>query len=160
MTSTSTKVKQLLIVAHTPSPNTVKMSQRLHEGALTPDANNVHTTLVAPLSATPSQVLNADAIILYTPENLGYMSGAMKDFFDRIYYPCLEKKQGLPYALCVRAGHDGTGTCRAVTTITTGLRWQLAQPHLVCKGPFQDEFLSQCHELGTYMAIALDSGIL
>ena len=79
--------------------------------------------------------------------------------FDRCYYPCLEKKQGLPCALYVRAGHDGTGTCRAVETICTGLRWQWIQPPLVCKGEWQDDFLQQCETLGMTMAAGLEMGI-
>ena len=87
------------------------------------------------------------------------MSGALKDFFDRTYYAVLEEKQGLPYALYVRAGHDGTGTCRAVETITTGLRWNAVREPLVCRGDWQDDFLDQCRELGTLMAAGLEAGV-
>lgn len=152
--------KQLLIVAHSPSPNTEQMRNQLYIGADTAETSNIETTCLSPFDTTPDNVLTSDAIILFTPENLGYMSGAIKDWFDRIYYPCLEQKQGLPYALCIRAGHDGTGTTRAIETITTGLRWRLAQPTLLCKGSFQEDFLTQCRDLGAYMAIALDNGVL
>lgn len=151
--------KQLLVVAHAPSPNTQRLVDAVLAGARNPDVAGVAVRHVPPLQAGAEDVLAADAVILGTTENLGYMSGALKDFFDRIYYPCLEKTQGLPYALYIRAGHDGTGTRRAVETIVTGLRWRAVQPPLVCRGEFQESFLGQCEELGTYMAAGLEAGI-
>ncbi len=152
--------KKLLIVAHAPSDNTRRMMDALLCGARHPDIENVVTQLIAPLQATPEDVLSADAIILGTPENLGYMSGALKDFFDRVFYPCLDKKQGLPYAVLIRAGSDGTGTRRAIETIVTGLRWRAVQEPLICRGEFQESFIAQCESLGLYMAAGLDAGIL
>lgn len=151
--------KNLLIVAHAPSENTRKLSDAALRGAATPSIENVSARWVAPLEATPEDVMQADAIILGTTENLGYMSGALKDFFDRCYYPVLEEKQGLPCALYIRAGHDGTGTRRAVETIITGLRWNWAQDPLVLRGEWQPKFVDQVEELGLYMAAGLDSGI-
>jgi NAD(P)H-dependent FMN reductase len=152
-------MKKLLIVAHAPSPNTLRLREAVEEGARHKDIENVEVTVLAPLDAGPDDVLACDAIILGTTENLGYMSGALKDFFDRSYYPCLEKTQGLPFAYYIRAGHDGTGTNRAIESITTGLRWKLMQEPLICRGEYRDEFEQQCRELGMYVAASLDAGL-
>jgi len=153
-------MKKLLIVAHAPSPNTLRLRNAVSTGAGSPDIADVAVRTLTPFEADADAVLACDAIILGTTENLGYMSGALKDFFDRIYYPCLEAKQGLPFALYVRAGHDGTGTCRAVDSITTGLRWKAIQPHLVCRGDWDEQFVGQCEELGTLVAASLEAGII
>lgn len=152
--------KRLLIVAHAPSPNTLTLRNAVADGAHHPDIETVEVKVLAPLEAGPDDVLACDAIILGTTENLGYMSGALKDFFDRSYYPCLEKTQGLPFAFYIRAGHDGTGTRRAIESITTGLRWRLIQEPLVCRGEYRAEFEEQCRELGMYVAASLDAGLL
>lgn len=151
--------KQLLIVAHAPSPNTLRLREAVLKGARHPDITDVEARVAAPLEAGPEDVLAADAIILGTTENLGYMSGALKDFFDRSYYPCLEKTQGRPYALYIRAGLDGTGTRRGVETIVTGLRWRAVQEPLLCRGDWDEKFVGQCEELGMAMAAGLDAGI-
>ena len=151
--------RRLLIVAHGPSENTRRLREAVLRGARSPDIANVQTTLRPPLEAGPEDVLEAGAIILGTTENLGYMSGALKDFFDRSYNPLLEKTQGLPYALYIRAGSDGTGTRRAVETITTGLRWRAVQEPLICRGAWQPAFVEQCEELGAAMAAGLAAGI-
>jgi len=152
--------KKLLIVAHAPSPNTLTLRNAVAQGAGHEDIENVEITVLAPLDAGPDDVLACDAILLGTTENLGYMSGALKDFFDRSYYPCLEKTQGLPFAYYIRAGHDGTGTQRAIASITTGLRWKLVQDPLVCRGEYREEFEEQCRELGMYVAASLDAGLI
>ena len=151
--------KHLLIVAHNPSPNTQKLVEATLRGASHEDIDGVEVKHVAPLQAGADDVLWADAIILGTTENFGYMSGALKDFFDRSYYPCLEKTQGLPFALYIRAGMDGTGTRVAVTKITTVLRWRPIQDPVICRGTFQEQWFDQCEELGMTMAAGLESGI-
>ena len=151
--------KRLLIVAHAPSANTGRLRDAVLDGARSSDIEGVEAKWIAPLMAQPEDVLAAQAIILGTTENLGYMSGALKDFFDRVYYPCLEKTEGLPYALYIRAGLDGTGTRRGVESITTGLRWRAVQDPLLCKGAFDETFVGSCRELGAAMAAGLEAGI-
>ena len=152
-------LRRLLIVAHAPSPNTLALRDAVAEGAAAAETDGVEVRVLGPREAGPEDVLAAQAIILGTTENLGYMSGALKDFFDRIYYPLLEHTQGLPYAAWIRAGHDGTGTRRAIETIVTGLRWRAVQEPLVCRGPFQEAFVDDCRTLGMAVAAGLEAGV-
>lgn len=152
--------KTLLIVANTPSANTKHLAEQVVAGASTTEVEHVHVLFRTPLETSPNDVIDCDAIILGTTENLGYMSGALKDFFDRIYYPCLEIKQGLPCALYIRAGHDGTGTQRAVETIVTGLKWRWIRPPVLLKGEYQESFSQECRELGELVAVSLDAGVI
>lgn len=152
-------MKELLVIAHSPSPNTRRMLDAVLEGARHEDIENVNVRHVAPLEAGPEDVLKANAVILGTTENLGYMSGALKDFFDRTYYGVIEQTTGLPYAVYIRAGKDGTGTRRAVESICKGLDWKLAREPLVCRGEWDQDFLEQCRELGMAMAAGLDAGM-
>ncbi|WP_350562835.1 flavodoxin family protein [Psychrobacter sp. CAL346-MNA-CIBAN-0220] len=150
--------KTLLIVAHAPSPNTKKLAQAAFNGANHPDID-IKVILKSPQETQPEDVLAADALLLGTTENLAYMAGLTKDFFDRCYYPVLEKKQGLPFALYIRAGQDGTGTKRAMQTIITGLRWSWTQEALILKGDWQDDFSNQVEELAMTLAAGVEAGI-
>ena len=152
-------MKRLLVLAHAPSPNTRKLRDAVVRGAGNPDVEGVEVVVKAPLEAGPEDALAAQAIILGTTENLGYMAGAMKDFFDRSYYPILEKTEALPYALFIRAGHDGTGTRRAIESIAAGLRWRAVQEPLICRGDFSERFVTDCEELGLAMAAGLEAEI-
>ncbi|MBL7252444.1 flavodoxin family protein [Alloalcanivorax marinus] len=153
-------MKNLLIVAHAPSPNTRRLAEAALRGAGHEDIEQVRAEWKPPLEAGPEDVLACDGILLGTTENLGYMSGALKDFFDRVYYAVIDQKQGLPCALYIRAGHDGTGTRRAIESIVTGLRWNWAQEPLLCRGDWRDDFVDQVEELGLYLAAGLDAGVL
>ena len=151
--------KRLLVVGHTPSLNTRRLFEAVVEGASSVEIENVEVIANRPFDVQPKDVLAAQAVILGTTENLGYMSGALKDFFDRIYYPCLEHTQGMPYALYIRAGHDGTGARRSIESITGGLGWRAVQEPLICRGDWRDAFVAQGQELGTAMAAGLEMGI-
>lgn len=149
----------LLIVAHMPSANTRAMGESLLRGAQQSSLDDLSVALQSPFETMPEHVRDASGIILMTPENLGYMSGALKDFFDRCYYPCLDHTQGLAYALVIRAGHDGTGTKLGIERIVTGLRWRAAAEPVICKGAWRPDFEKVCGELGQAMAEGIDAGI-
>ena len=151
--------KKLLIIGHVPSPNTQALRDKVEQGARHVDISGVDVVALNPFEAQPNDVIAADGIILGTTENLGYMSGALKDFFDRCYYPLLEEKQGLPVLVYIRAGLDGTGTKRAIEAILTGLHWKLIRPPHICLGDWDEGFLDECEELGMTMAAGLEAGI-
>lgn len=159
MSSKHLTTKHLLIVCNTPSDNTQALANAALAGSQHDAIENTRVTLKTPLEATHEDVLNANGILLGTTENFGYMSGLMKDFFERIYYPCLELTQGKPYALYIRAGNDGLGTQVAVEKIITGLRWKAVQPPLILQGEYQEQFIDQVTELGTLMAAGIDNNI-
>ena len=127
--------RKLLIVAHTPSTNTRALADAILAGAQDSQIEAIDADLRSPFDCVAEDLLASDGIILFTTENFGYMSGALKDFFERIYYPCLEqaeRNEGKPFALVIRAGLDGTGTDIAVHKITTGLRWREVQEVTLC----------------------------
>ncbi len=155
-------MKKLLIVAHTPSNNTLILANAILAGAQHHEIENVTASLRSPLDCDAELVLEQDAVILFTTENFGYMSGALKDLFERIYYPCLddpERNNGKSFSLIIRAGLDGTGTDIAVHKITSGLKWHEVQSTLLCKGEYTPEFKQQCHDLGATLAAGLANEI-
>jgi len=152
--------KNLLIVAHVPSPNTLRLRDAVLAGATQAEIAGIEVRALTPFETAADDVLWSNAVILGTTENLGYMSGALKDFFDRTYYSCLDRTEGRPYALYIRGRHDGTGTRRGVEGIVTGLRWRAVQPPLILRGDWQESFVAQCQELGTLMAASLEAGII
>jgi multimeric flavodoxin WrbA len=151
--------KRLLIVYHSATGGTSRMLEAVIAGARDPEITGVEVCVGAALSTGAEEVRTANGILLGTPENFGYMSGALKDFFDRIYYPCLEHTQGLPYGMFIRAGNDGTGARSAIERIVTGLRWRAIGEPLILKGELTPAALAECRLLGQTMAAGLEAGV-
>ena len=143
---------RLLIVHHTCSPATQEMLEAVTAGAGTDEIGDVQVVVRAALTAGAVDVLEADGYLLGTPANIGYMSGALKHFFDGIYYPCLEATRRRPYGLYVHGGMDTGGAVRAVESITTGLQWRAVRPPVCVTGPVGKQDLEACWELGALLA--------
>jgi len=148
-------VPTLLIVHHTPSPAMQEMFEAAVSGARTDQVDGVDVVIRPALTAAAADVLRADGYLLGTPANIGYMSGALKHFFDGIYYPCLEATRRRPFGLYVHGASDTGGAVRAVETITTGLRWRMARPPVTVTGPPGKPDLEACWELGAVLAAEL-----
>ena len=133
-TLSSASMPRLLVVHHTPSPAVQEMFEAAVSGARTDEIDDVEVIIRPALTAAALDVLEADGILLGTPANIGYMSGALKHFFDGIYYPCLEATRRRPYGLYVHGGMDTTGAVRAVESIATGLQWRAVRPPVTVTG--------------------------
>jgi NAD(P)H-dependent FMN reductase len=146
---------RLLIVHHTPSPATHSLFESVRSGATDPQITGVDVVTRPALTATAVDVLEADGYVLGTPANLGYISGALKHFFDQIYYPCLDATVGRPFGLYVHGSSDTGGAVKAVDVITRGLQWHPAQaPVSVTNEPTRAD-LDACWELGAALAASL-----
>jgi hypothetical protein len=150
-----TAMATLLVVHHTTSPALQSMLESVLDGTSAEGISGVAVEVRPALTASAVDVLAADGYVLGTPANIGYMSGALKHFFDQIYYPCLEATVGRPFGLYVHGNSDTTGAVRGVEAITTGLRWRPGcRPVLVLGQPSRDD-LNNCWELGATLAASL-----
>jgi multimeric flavodoxin WrbA len=148
-------VPSLLIVHHTTSPALHTMFDAVRAGATNPELAAVDVVTRPALTASATDVLTADGYVLGTPANLGSMSGALKHFFDQVYYPCLESTIGRPFGVYVHGNNDTTGALRAIEMITTGLQWRLAQQPVTVIGAPTTADTDACWELGAALAAFL-----
>jgi len=154
----------LLVVFHSASGGTTRLVEAAVEGARDPEIAEatgtvVDVRLLGAFDASVDDVLAADGYLLGTPENFGYMSGALKDFFDRTYYPCLEHTRGRPYGLLVRAGGGGTAAVDAVVPLATGLDWRAVVEPIIAAGDLTDSHLAAARELGATLAGGMAAGL-
>lgn len=145
----------LLIVHHTPSPATAELFDAVLRGARDPEIVGVEVIRRAALAATASDVLAADGYLLGTTANIGYMSGALKHFFDQIYYPVLDDTRGRPYGLWVHGNLGTEGAVRAISAITEGLGWTRSAAVVEVSGQPTKADLEACTELGGTLAATL-----
>ncbi len=151
-------MKHLLIVYHSKTGHTEAMAQAVRRGAEHEDIEAVEVRFLRARQAGPDDLLWAHGLLLGTPENFGYMSGALKDFLDRTFYEVEGKLNPLPYAMFVSAGNDGTGAVRAMERIANGYPFVRVQEPLISRGEVTDEVLAQCEELGMTLAAGLEIG--
>ncbi len=151
--------KNLLIVYHSQSGSTTRMADAVIAGANSDEVDGVTVRVRPALEADADDLLWCDGFILGTPENFGYMSGALKYFLDRVYYECIDKIDGKPYALFVRAGNDGTGAISSVNRILTGLNVRQVQEPVLIAGDFDESRLGECEELGLTLAAGLEAEV-
>jgi multimeric flavodoxin WrbA len=148
-------VPRLLIVHHTPSPATHTLLEAVRDGATNAEITGVEVVVRPALTAAAVDVLEADGYVLGAPANLGYMAGALKHFFDQIYYPCLDATAQRPFGVWLHGNNDVTGARRGIETITTGLQWRLAQEPVEVIGEPTGEDVNRCWELGAALAATL-----
>jgi len=120
---------------------------------------DVETRLLGAFDADLKDLRWADGLLFGTPENFGTMSGALKDFFDRTYYPAEPFQLNLPYALFISAGNDGSGAVREIDRIAIGYPLRKINEPLIAKGDINQQHLEQCEEFGLAMAAGLSLGI-
>ncbi len=145
---------RLLVVHHCPTPRLVSLAEAVLAGANDPDIEGVEVVVRPALEATVEDVLAADGYLLGTSANLGYISGALKHFFDSVYNDVREPTAKRPFSYWIRGGYDTIGAERAMESITTGLQWSLAAPPLVFTGDVEPH-LAAARELGATMAALL-----
>lgn len=150
-------MKTLLIVYHTQSGNTEKLAYAAYHGAC--QAADVNTRLMRAYDASLQDLLNCQALLIGSPENFGYMSGGIKDFFDRTFYPAQDYRLNLPYALFISCGNDGTGAVRQIDRIMTGYPMRKVAEPVICPGEVRPTYLERCEELGLTLAMGLGMGI-
>jgi flavorubredoxin len=152
-------LKHLLVVYHSKTGNTQQLADAIVAGATAEEVGNVEVRVLRASDAGPEDLLWADGLLLGTPENFGYLSGAVKDFLDRTFYEVEGKLTPLPYAMFVSAGNDGSGAVRAMERIANGYPFIPVQAPFIAKGIPSPEDLETCRALGLAMALGVEMGI-
>lgn len=157
---------RLLIVYHTQSGGTAQLAECAARGART--VGEADLVVRRAVEATADDVLAADGLLIGSPENFGYMAGLVKDFFDRVFYPCEAAVAGRPYSVFICAGGDGTGAMREIDRIMTGWRMRKVHPGVIARrvggmagssrGHLDPSDLELVEELGATLAAGIALG--
>ena len=149
--------KKLLVIYHSQSGATHKLARAVVRGAK--QEEGVEIRLLRAIAASVDDLLWADGVIFGSPENLGYLSGGLKDFFDRTFYPAQPYQLNLPYAVFISAGNDGSGAVRQLQRIVKGYPFKEVAEPVIVKGEVSAQGEQVCEELGQAMAAGLGLGI-
>ena len=152
-------MKHLLIIYHLPQGKMKSMADAVERGARHEDIAGVEVRVGQALASGADDLLWADALLLGTTENFGYMSGGMKDFLDRTFYPCEGKLEGMPFAMFISAGNDGTGALNAIRRIANGFSIKEVREPVLVVGALSNNDLERCEELGMAMAAGVELGV-
>ncbi|MCH9826614.1 MAG: NAD(P)H-dependent oxidoreductase [Gammaproteobacteria bacterium] len=147
----------LLIYGGQPGGRNFRMLEAVRDG-ISEFADEVELREKPALLADIDDLLWADGLLIGTPEKFGYMTGAVKDFMDRTYYPAQDKVDALPYAIFVSAGNDGRGAVSAIERIAVGYKWKAVAEPLICVGDPDEAMLGRCRELGQTVAAGIAYG--
>jgi len=151
--------RHLLVVSHSRTGSTQVLCDAAVEAAVAAAGDELAIRALGAFGAGPDDVLWAHGVLVVTPANFGYMSGAMKDFFERVYHPCMDRTAGLPYGLLVKGDTDVVGAVASVERIVTGLRWRRVLPPVTVVGAIAASDLEEAAELGATLAAGLAAGI-
>jgi multimeric flavodoxin WrbA len=151
-------MRHLLLIYASQTGRTITLADAVCRGA-SALSDEVILRRVHGLDATLEDLLWCHGLLIGTPENFGYMAGAIKDFFDRTFYPAQGKVEGLPYAVFVSAGNDGTGAINAIARIANGYPLKQALPPVIVRGEPDAEAIARCDELGQTMAAGIAYGM-
>ena len=151
--------RNLLIIYHSQSGSTEKMARASLEGASDSEISGIDIRFLEANLATEDDLLWADGLIIGTAEHFGYMSGGLKDFFDRTFYKVENKIQPLSCAILISAENDGTGALTSIRRIVKGYPFVEVQEPIISRGPLEDDTLKKCVDLGTAISAGLEAGI-
>jgi multimeric flavodoxin WrbA len=150
-------MSKILIIYHSQTGNTEKMAHAVADGAKI--IENTEVVLKRAQNATLDDLLGSDGLAIGTPENFGYMSGMVKDFFDRTFYPAQDQVFRKPYVIFISAGNDGTGSLRAIERIAQGYKFKMVYEPVISRGKLTEDDLAKCREVGSVLAAGCQAGI-